>query len=133
MSNSLRLYGLLECSLLGFSVYEIFQARNTGVSCHFLLQRIFLNLGLNPCLLDLLHWHSDSLPPCSFFLVLHRSFNYYIFLNFLTVKGLNFLFFPIFFSSCKCSEYGDPITTQYLLVLVSSRKTLLDSPLGIGE
>ena len=71
-----------------------FPGKNTGVGYHFLLQRIFLNLGLNPCLLDLLHWHSDSLPPCSFFLVLHRSFNYYIFLNFLTVKGLNFLFFP---------------------------------------
>ena len=30
--------------------------KNTGVSCHFLLQRIFLTQGSNPCLLCLLHW-----------------------------------------------------------------------------
>ena len=32
---------------------------NTGVGCHFLLQGIFLTLGLNPCLL---HWSVGSLP-----------------------------------------------------------------------
>ena len=36
--------------------------KNTGVSCHFLLQGIFLIRGLNLCLFCLLHWQSDSLP-----------------------------------------------------------------------
>ena len=36
--------------------------KNTGVSCHFLLQGLFLTQGLNPSLLCLLHWPADSLP-----------------------------------------------------------------------
>ena len=39
-----------------------FPGENTGVSCHFPLQGIFLTQGLNPCLLSLLHWQVDSLP-----------------------------------------------------------------------
>ena len=35
--------------------------KNTGVDCHVLLQRIFLNQGCN---LHFLHWHVDSLPLC---------------------------------------------------------------------
>ena len=38
-----------------------FPGKNTGVGCHFLLQRIFLTQGSNPCLLCLLHWQVDSL------------------------------------------------------------------------
>ena len=34
--------------------------KNIGVDCHYLLQGIFLNQGLNPCLLYLLHWQVDS-------------------------------------------------------------------------
>ena len=37
----------------------ILQARILGVSCHFLLQGIFLTQGSNP---GLLHWQADSLP-----------------------------------------------------------------------
>ena len=36
--------------------------KNTGVGCHFLLQRIFPTQGSNPCLLRLLHWQAGSLP-----------------------------------------------------------------------
>ena len=36
--------------------------KNTGVDCHFLLQGMFLNQGLNPCLLCQLHWQIDSSP-----------------------------------------------------------------------
>ena len=36
-----------------------FPVKNTGVSCHFLLQGIFLTLGSN---LHLLPWQADSLP-----------------------------------------------------------------------
>ena len=36
--------------------------KNTGVGCQFLLQGIFPNQGLNPCLLHLLHWQAGSLP-----------------------------------------------------------------------
>ena len=38
----------MDCSLSGFSVHGIFQARILGVGCHFLLQGIFPNQGLNP-------------------------------------------------------------------------------------
>ena len=36
-----------------------FPSKNTGVSCYFFLQGIFLTQGLNPCLLN---WQADSLP-----------------------------------------------------------------------
>ena len=49
----------MNCSLPGPSVHGIFQARNTGVGCHFLLQGIFLTQGSNPRLLYLLHWQLD--------------------------------------------------------------------------
>ena len=38
----------MDCSLLGSSIHGIFQANNTGVGCHFLLQRIFPTQGSNP-------------------------------------------------------------------------------------
>ena len=37
-----------------------YPSRNTQVSCHFLLQGIFLTQGLNPWLLQLLYWQADS-------------------------------------------------------------------------
>ena len=40
-----------DCSPPGSSVHGILQARNTGVSCHALLQGIFLTQGSNPHLL----------------------------------------------------------------------------------
>ena len=50
----------MENSPPGSSVHEIFKAMiDTGVGCHFLLQRIFLTQGLNPCLFSLLHWQAD--------------------------------------------------------------------------
>ena len=51
-----------DYSLAGFSVHGILQARNTGVSCHPLLQGIFLTQGSNPCLVHLLHWQAGSSP-----------------------------------------------------------------------
>ena len=39
-----------------------FPGKNTGVGCHFLLQRIFLTQGQNSGLLCLLHWQAASLP-----------------------------------------------------------------------
>ena len=41
-----------------------FPSKNTGVCCHFLLQRIFLTQGSNLYLLRLLHWQVDSLLLC---------------------------------------------------------------------
>ena len=38
-----------------------FSGKDTGVGCHFLLQRIFLTQGLKLCLLHLLYWQADSL------------------------------------------------------------------------
>ena len=46
----------------GSSVHGIFQARNTRVSCHFLLQGIFLTPGSNSGLLCLLHWQMNCSP-----------------------------------------------------------------------
>ena len=53
------LCNFMGCSLPGSSVHEIFQARNTGVGCHFLLQGIFTTQGFNP---HPLHGQADSLP-----------------------------------------------------------------------
>ena len=56
-----------------------FPGKNTGVSCHFLLQGIFLTQGLNPCLL---HWQADSLPlshqgsPCIFYQYFFKAFSW---------------------------------------------------------
>ena len=36
--------------------------KNTGMGCHFLLQRIFPTQGSNLRLLHVLHWQADSLP-----------------------------------------------------------------------
>ena len=52
----------MDCNPPGSSLYEISQAKSTEVSCHFLLQGIFLTQGSNPCLLRFLHWQADSLP-----------------------------------------------------------------------
>ena len=41
-----------------------FSGKDTGGGWHFLLQGIFLNQGLNPCHLHLLHRQVDSLPLC---------------------------------------------------------------------
>ena len=41
----------MDCSLPGFSVHGIFQARILECVCHFLLQEIFPTQGLNPGLL----------------------------------------------------------------------------------
>ena len=39
-----------------------FPGNNTGASCHFLLQGVFLTQGSNPHLLHLLHWQEDFFP-----------------------------------------------------------------------
>ena len=46
-------------TLPGSSVHKIFPGKNTGVSGHFLLQRIFPTQGPNS---HPLHWQTDSLP-----------------------------------------------------------------------
>ena len=51
----------MDCSLPDSSPWN-FPGRNTGMSCHFLLQGTFLTQGLNTYLLPLLHWQADSLP-----------------------------------------------------------------------
>ena len=50
----------MDCRPPGSSVPGILQAKNTGVGCHALIQRIFpAGKGLN---LRLLHWQAGSLP-----------------------------------------------------------------------
>ena len=51
----------MECSLPGFYLHGILQARIQG-GLPFLLQGNFPTQGLNPCLLCLLHWQAGSLP-----------------------------------------------------------------------
>ena len=55
------LCNVMDYSPPGSSVHGILQARILGVTCHFLLQEIFLIQGSNPCLLHFLHWQVDSL------------------------------------------------------------------------
>ena len=59
VSDSLQPHGLYPARF--FCPWD-FPGKNTGVGCHFLLQRIFPTQGSNPCLLCLLHWQVDSLP-----------------------------------------------------------------------
>ena len=49
----------MDSSPPGSSVHGDSPGKNTGVSCHFLLQGIFLTQKLNP---RLLRWQADSLP-----------------------------------------------------------------------
>ena len=61
LSDSLQPHGLQPSRLLclWFS-----SGKNTGLSCHSLLQGTFPIHGLNQRLLHLLHWQVDSLPLC---------------------------------------------------------------------
>ena len=52
----------MDCSLPGFSVHGILQARILGVSCYFLPQGIFPTQGSNPGLLHC-RWTLPSEPP----------------------------------------------------------------------
>ena len=54
----------MDCSPAGSSVHGISPGKNTGVGCHFQLQGVFLTQGLNPRLLHLLQWQTDSFPLC---------------------------------------------------------------------
>ena len=56
---TLQLHGLQPSRLL--CPWD-FPGKNTGVGCHFHLQRVFPTQGSNPSLLCLLHWQVDSLP-----------------------------------------------------------------------
>ena len=62
MLSHVRLFltlSTIACRLL--SPWD-FPGKNTGVSCHFLLQGVYLTQGLSPHLLRLLHWQVNSLP-----------------------------------------------------------------------
>ena len=59
VSDSLCSSGLWPARLL--CPWDL-SGKNTGVGCHFLLQRVFLTQGLNLCLLSLLQWQADSFP-----------------------------------------------------------------------
>ena len=48
----MSLFDPLDCSLRRSSVHGIFQANNTAVGCHFLLQGIFQTQGSNLSLLS---------------------------------------------------------------------------------
>ena len=68
--SCLTLCNLMDSSSPGSSVLGASPGNNTGVSCHALLQGIFLNQVLNLCLLYLLHW------PVRFFTTSSRDFSY---------------------------------------------------------
>ena len=52
----------MDCSLPGSSVHGDSPGKNTGVSCHALLQGIFLTQLSNRHLFRLFHWQAGSLP-----------------------------------------------------------------------
>ena len=58
----LTLCNPIGCSPPGSSVLGDSPGKNTGVSCHALLQEIFPTQESNPRLLHLLHWQAGSLP-----------------------------------------------------------------------
>ena len=53
----------LDYNLPGSSVHGISQARMLVWVAISFSREIFMTQGLNPCLLCLLHWQVDSLPP----------------------------------------------------------------------
>ena len=59
--SHVQLFVTKDCNPSSSSVRGIFQAKNTGVGCRFLLQGIFPTQGSNLSLLCLLHWQADSL------------------------------------------------------------------------
>ena len=95
----------MDSSPPGSSVRGDSPGKDTGVGCHFFLQRIFLTQELNLRLLRLLHWQADSLPlargllmnSCLFssssFLVTFRNCvcSFFFFLN-VPIIIFNFLF-----------------------------------------
>ena len=62
LQQCLTLCDPMDGSLPGFSVHGILQAKNPGVGCHALLQRIFPTQRSNPHLSCLLYWQAHSLP-----------------------------------------------------------------------
>ena len=58
--SHVQLCSPLDCSPPGSTVQGILRLKNTGVSCHALLQGIFLTQRWNQCLLCLLQWQEDS-------------------------------------------------------------------------
>ena len=60
MLTWVQLCNIMDCGLPGSCPWN-FPGRNTGVSCHFFLQKIFLTQGLNS---HLLHGQANSLPLC---------------------------------------------------------------------
>ena len=58
------LCNLMDCSLPGFYVHGDSPGKNTGVGCHFLLQRIFPTQGRDRTSVSYiyLHWQAGSLP-----------------------------------------------------------------------
>ena len=63
--SRVRLCDPVDCSPPGSSPTG-FSRKNTGVGCQAFLQRIFPTQGLNPSLLQFLHWQVGSLPLASY-------------------------------------------------------------------
>ena len=89
VSDSLRPFGFWPIKL--FWPWE-FPGKNTGVSCYFLLQRIFPTQGLNPGLLCLLYFR-QILYPLSHWGSLHVA---KMLLTYPTPRPLTPDFYPIF-------------------------------------
>ena len=82
------LWDSMDCSPTRLLCPWNFPGKNTAVSCHFLLQGLFLTQGWNPCLLG---WQSDSLP------LSHLGRGDYIFFFFLIPREASFFFNLRFF------------------------------------
>ena len=61
LHSCLTLCNPMDYSPAGSSVQGVLQARNIGVGCYFLLERIFPIQGWNLCILHLLPWQVGSL------------------------------------------------------------------------
>ena len=100
MSDSLQPHGLWLPRLL---CPWNFPGKSTGVSCHFLLQRIFPTQEFSPRLLHHLHWQADSslelpgkpLPSSTYY---KCTFLYYCSLNLSVLTFSWGTFFPPLFS-----------------------------------
>ena len=106
----------MDDSPSGFSVHGISQARITAVGCRFLLQEIFLTLGLN---LYFLHWQGECLPPTG---ICKKQLDYFISLG---SRNLSLVHSTESFLSCHfmCTEihhFSLHSPSLFELIIISS-------------
>ena len=97
--------------------------KNTGVSCHYLLQGTLWIQGLNLRLLHLMHWQADSLPLGNPFRIIREfKVDMYTMLNFKWITSKDLLYSTGNFAQCYVAAWmgGDLEENGCLYIWLSS-------------